>query len=140
MKKPRTDKRKNIGKVAEVLAENPNLTAREIADETWIWVSTANRSRQELAQTGTKDETIAYIVTSAKNRLQEISKILDHKTKKTIQKVENDEEIDNRDVALLKEIAKDDLARITVLWWAVTDDKWWLKEQITIFNLPTNTR
>jgi hypothetical protein len=30
-KQPRTDRKKNIGKVANVLAENPHMTEREIA-------------------------------------------------------------------------------------------------------------
>ncbi len=51
-KKPRTDKRKNVGKVAEKLIENPNKTEREIAKETWLWKSTVNRAKQELGQTG----------------------------------------------------------------------------------------
>jgi hypothetical protein len=33
-KKPRTDKRNNVGSVAEVLAKNPNATIREIAEKT----------------------------------------------------------------------------------------------------------
>jgi len=33
-KQPRTDKRKNVGKVAEALIKNPNKTVREIAKET----------------------------------------------------------------------------------------------------------
>lgn len=49
-KKPRTDKRKNVWKVAEVLAVNPNKTDREIAKETGIWKSTVNRAKEELGQ------------------------------------------------------------------------------------------
>jgi hypothetical protein len=33
-KKVRVDKRKNIGKVAEVLTKNPNKTVRELKKET----------------------------------------------------------------------------------------------------------
>jgi hypothetical protein len=27
-------------------------------------------------------------------------------------------------------ISNDDLKRITVLWWDITDEKWWLKAQV----------
>jgi hypothetical protein len=54
-------------------------------------------------------------VNASKNRIKNISRVLDHKTKKILDKVENDEDIENKDVFLLKDIAKDDLARVTVL-------------------------
>lgn len=46
---PRTDKKKNIDKVTAALVVNPLSTARELAEKTWLWASTANRARQELA-------------------------------------------------------------------------------------------
>lgn len=127
-KKPRTDKRRNVGKVAEALAENPNKTVREVAKETNMSTGAVHNSMVELEQSWTKDATIAYIVNSAKDRIKNISKVLDHKTKKILDKVDADEEIDNKDIYLLKDIAKDDLSRVTVLWWNVTDDNWWLQK------------
>lgn len=41
MSEPRVDKRINVWKVAEVLAENPNKTIREIAEETDLSVGAA---------------------------------------------------------------------------------------------------
>lgn len=125
-KKPRTDKRKNVGKVAEAIVKNPNKTVREIAQETNLSIGAVHNSKKEVEQSWTKDPTIAYIVDSAKNRIKNISRVLDHKTKKILDKVEKDEDIDNRDVFLLKDIAKDDLWRVTVLWGNVTDESGWL--------------
>ena len=123
-KKPRTDKKKNVWKVAEILAKNPNKTDREIAKETGIWKSTVNRAKEELGQTGAKDETIAYIVWSAKDRLKRISGIFD----RYIWEVEEKPEINAFDMRTIKDIAKDDQARITVLWGNITDKDGWLKE------------
>lgn len=129
-KKPRVDKRKNIWKVAEVIIENPNKTEREIAKETWIWKSTVNRAKEELGQTGAKDPTIAYIVWSAKLRIERVSGIFDRR----IDQIEEKKKLENKDIALAKDIVKDDMARVSILWWDATDDEWWLKsiQEITI--------
>lgn len=119
-------KDKNVWKVAKIKIINPHATQREIAEKAWIARNTVIKAEQELSQNWTKDPTIAFIVDSAKNRIKNISRVLDHKTKKILDKVELDEDIENKDVFLLKDIAKDDLARVTVLWGNVTDEQGWL--------------
>lgn len=57
-KTPRSDKRKNIWKVAEILAQDPNKSEREIAQEVWLWKSTVNRAKEELGQSWLLDEII----------------------------------------------------------------------------------
>jgi len=121
-KKPRTDKRKNVGKVAEALINNPNKTVREIAKETWIGTSTVQRAKVEVAQTGTKDETIAYIVDKSKERIKTAQAIFDRYIQESSQK----ETLEYKDVTLVKDIVKDDLWRVTVLWGNVTDESGWL--------------
>lgn len=121
-KKPRTDKRKNVGKVAEALINNPNKTVREIAKETWIGSSTVQRAKVEVAQTGTKDETIAYIVDKSKERIKTAQAIFDRYIQESSQK----EILEYKDVTLVKDIVKDDLWRVTVLWGNVTDESGWL--------------
>lgn len=122
-KAPRVDKRKNVWKVAEVLAENPNKTDREIAKEAEIWLWTAHRARKELEQSGTKDENITYIVGAAKQRISKISKLLD----RYVNEVDAKKELERGDVSLVKDIAKDDQARVTVFGGDITDEKWGLK-------------
>lgn len=122
-KKPRVDKRKNIWKVAEVLAKNPNKTGREVAEEAWVPHRTTARAINELAQTGTKDPTIAYIVGSSKNRLKKVQAFFDRLLDESLEK----EKIAIDDAKVIKDIAKDDLSRITVLWGEVTDDQGWLR-------------
>ena len=121
-KKPRTDKRKNVGKVAEALINNPNKTVREIAKETWIGSSTVQRAKVEVAQSGTKDETIAYIVDKSKERIKTAQAIFDRYIQESSQK----EILEYKDVTLVKDIVKDDLWRVTVLWGNVTDESGWL--------------
>ena len=118
-KKPRTDKRKNVGKVAEVLIKNPNKTVREIAKETWIGSSTVQRAKVEVAQSGTKDETIAYIVDKSKERIKTAQAIFDRYIQESSQK----EILEYKDVTLVKDIVKDDLWRVTVLGGNVTDEQ-----------------
>lgn len=133
-KKPRVDKRKNVWKVAEVLAKNPNKTEREIAKEVWISNWTAHNARKELEQTWAKDETIAYIVHSSKERIKRAVAIFD----KYLDQVEEKDKLDRADIALTKDIVKDDMARVNVFGWDVTDDEGWLKAiqdiTITIWN------
>lgn len=132
VKKPRVDKRKNVGKVAEALIKNPNKTVREIAQETNMSIGAVHSSKIEVEQSWTKDETIAYIVDKSRERIKNISRVLDHKTKKILDKVEKDEDIDNKDIYLLKDIAKDDQSRVAVLWWTITDDKGWLRDMTDV--------
>lgn len=126
-KKPRTDKRKNIGKVAEVIATNPNKTIREIAKETDLWIGTTHRAKEELEQTGTKDDTIRYIVDASKARIKKAQSILD----RFLQESETKETLNRSDTALIKDIIKDDMTRVTIFWGDATDEEWALKN-------PTN--
>jgi len=123
-KKLRVDKIKNTAKVAEILVKNPHKTDREIEKEIWIGKSTVNRAREELGQNGTKDPTIAYIVTSARERIKRVSGIFD----KYIDQIEEKDKLERADISLAKDIVKDDMARVTVLWWNATDDEWGLKD------------
>jgi len=54
----RTDKKKNIDKVAAALAVNPLATEREIADMTDVSKSAVNRAKEEAGQAGAKDDRI----------------------------------------------------------------------------------
>ncbi len=138
-KKPRTDKRKNVGKVAEVLAKNPNKTVREIAKETDLWTWTVQRAKEEVEQSGTKDPTIAYIVWASKDNLKDFMKLYRAKVKQMVKEnIEEDENgevkmkeksyINSKELEIISKMAKDDMARITVLWWDATDESGWLKQ------------
>lgn len=116
-KKPRTDKRKNVGKVAEVLIKNPNKTVREIAKETDLSIGAVHNSKKEVEQSWTKDPTIAYIVDKSKDRIKRAQRIFD----RYLDEVEEKEKLERADTTLVKDIIKDDLARVTVLGGNVTD-------------------
>ena len=121
-KKPRTDKRKNVGKVAEALIKNPNKTVREIAKETDLSIGAVHNSKKEVEQSWTKDPTIAYIVDKSKDRIKRAQRIFD----RYLDEVEEKEKLERADTTLVKDIIKDDLARVTVLGGNVTDESWWL--------------
>lgn len=119
----RVDKQKNVWKVAEIIAKHPHATEREIAEMASVSSWTAHNAIVELKQSWVKDENIAYIVGSAKARIKKISSVLDRFVEETI----TQEKLDRRDVREIKDIAKDDLARVTILWWELTDDEGGLK-------------
>ena len=121
-KKPRTDKRKNVWKVAEALINNPNKTVREIAKETDLSIGAVHNSKKEVEQSWTKDPTIAYIVDKSKDRIKRAQAIFD----RYLDEVEEKEKLERADTTLVKDIIKDDLARVTVLWGNVTDESGWL--------------
>lgn len=117
-------KPKNVGKVAEILAEDPHATQREIAEKAGIARNTVIKAEKELSQNWAKDETITYIVNAAKQRIQRVSQIFD----RYLDQIEEQPELKSKDISLAKDIVKDDLQRVTVFGWDLTDDKWWLKE------------
>ena len=121
---PRVDRRITIGKVAEVVAENPNQTVREIAKKAGLGIATVSRNTRELEQTGTKDPTIAYIVGSSKERLKKVQAYFDRYLDESLSK----EKLGNDETKIITNIVKDDLARITVLGGTITDEEGGLKQ------------
>jgi len=141
-------KPKNVWKVAKELINNPHATQREIAKATGISRNTVIKAAEELSQNWTKDETIRFIVDASKERLRKAWVLFDtflddamhemfddNKERRTVTILHDNWEsttrrvkMSDKDKTILKDIAKDDLQRLTVLWWDVTDDKWWLKE------------
>ena len=115
-------KKKNVWKVAKVLIKNPHATQREIVEEAGIAKNTVIKAKRELSQNWTKDETIAYIVDKSKKRIKRSQALFD----RYIEEVEEKKKLGRWDVSLVKDIVKDDLARVTVLWGNVTDDNGWL--------------
>lgn len=124
---PRTDKKKNVGKVAEELVKNPHATIRELADETWLSVWAAHSSKKEVEQSWTKDWTIAYIVGKSKDVLKWISDINAAFVDNVKKKLDDGEKITREEFKDVNSIANDELKRITVLWGDLTDDDWWFK-------------
>ena len=116
-------KAKNVWKVAKILVANPNATQEEITKKTKLAKNTVVKAKRELSSNWAKDDTIAYIVGSAKDRIKRVSNIFD----RYIDQIEWQEELSNRDIALAKDIVKDDMARVTVLWWDATKDDWGFK-------------
>jgi hypothetical protein len=88
---------------------------------------TAHRAKEELEKSGAKDETILYIVNWAKSRLKKIDDVLNRFVNESVAKYE----LNRSDTSLIKDIANDDLKRITVLWWNITDKDWWLRVRET---------
>ena len=142
-KKPRVDKRKNVWEVAKVLIKSPNKTEKEIAEETWLWAWTVHRAKKELEKNGVKDPTINFIVGSAKDYLKALSKINTAKIDKEVKDnlVENKDgtysfiewkDIHIKDIVEFNKVGKEEMARLTVLWWDVTDDNGWLKDMSTL--------
>lgn len=115
-------KDKNVWKVAKEVIKNPNITRREIQAKTWLHPLTIQKAKEELNQNGTKDPTIAYIVDKSKDRIKRAQRIFD----RYLDEVEEKEKLERADTTLVKDIIKDDLARVTVLGGNVTDEQGWL--------------
>lgn len=132
-------KAKNVWKVAKILVANPNATQREIAKKTKMSRNTVIKAEKELSQNWTKDPTISFIVWSSKNYLKALSKINIAKIEKAIKEnlKENSDwtysfiewqDIHIKDLVEYNKVGKEEMARLTVLWWDVTDDNGWLKD------------
>ena len=121
---PRVDRRINMGKVAEVVAENPNLPMRDIMYKTWLSLWTVHNTTKELEKMWTKDETIAFIVGKSKERLKKVQAYFDRYLDESLSK----EKLGNDETKIITNIVKDDLARITVLWGTITDEEGGLKQ------------
>jgi len=123
-KKPRVDKKKNVWKVAEVLAKHPHATESEIAKMANVSSWTAHNAKKELEKNWGKDLIIQYIVNASKVRIKRAQRIFD----RYLDELENKKTLERWDVSLTRDIIKDDLQRVTVLGGDVTNDQGWLKE------------
>lgn len=109
----RIDKEKNLTKVTVALVNNPLGTQRDIAKQAWIWLSTANRSINELEQTGTKSKAIEEIINNDTKITQMWQKIL-------LERMET-KEVNNRDIlTAIDQAAK----RRSIFIGEATDFEW----------------
>jgi hypothetical protein len=120
LKNMRTDKAKNIAKVAKTLLENPLQTEREIADGIDIWKSSVNRLKNELGQIGAKDDRIIWITDTDLSILtigqREIERRLNDK-----------EEIEKMRTVEISQVIKESTARYSLFRWNATDEQGGLK-------------
>ena len=117
-------KPKNVWKVAELKAKNPHITVREIRSKTWLAHETIQKATEELKHNWSKDEAIRYIVDESRKRIERAQKIFN----RYLDEVEEKSKLDRWDISLTKDIVKDDLTRVTIFWWSVTDDEGGLKD------------
>lgn len=117
-------KAKNVWKIAELKAKNPHLNQRELAEQAWIARNTVIKAEKELSQNWSKDDTIRYIIDESKNRIKRVQRIFN----RYLDEVEEKEKLDRADISLTKDIVKDDMARVAVFGWEVTDDEWGLRD------------
>lgn len=112
----RTDKKRNLAKVAKIVLKDPLLTEREIAKKTNIWKSTVNRMKQELGQDGAKDDRIVGLT----DEDFEIQKIIQAEKRK---RLETPEKINNKDLDTWDNSA---MKRYTLFRGNATNKEWWL--------------
>jgi len=124
-KKMRVDKRKNLEKIAKVVVSKPRATEREIAKETGLSNWSVNNLKKEVEQIWAKDDRIITltntdfdIVILAQQRIQE--------------KLADEEEMKKTRIGEISTVAKDSAARYTVFRWAITDEKWAMRDLTTL--------
>jgi len=116
----RSDKKKNIDKVATSLLKSPLQSQREVAEDTWISKSAVNRNIKEMGQNGTKDDRvvnltdkdfncIALWVAEIERRLQDVEELKKMRTPE------------------ISSVIKENTARYTLFRWTATDEEWGLK-------------
>lgn len=115
----RSDKKKTIAKVTKSLINEPIQSARELAKKTWLWVSTVNRARKELAQLGTKDDRILWICDTDLENVLLWQRELQRRLKEDPQLLRTSDI-----VQIIAEWTK----RYSLFKWDITDKDWWLKQ------------
>lgn len=112
----RTDKKRNLAKVAKVIIENPLLTEREIAKKAKVANWTAHRAKKEIEQNGAKDDRIVGLT----DEDFEIQKIIQAEKRRRLEKPEkiSNKDLDTRDNSAMK--------RYTIFRWSATNKEWWL--------------
>lgn len=129
-KKQRIDKEINVAKVTNALLHNPLGNQREIAEEAWVSLWTANAIIQEVEQNWTialKSEKIEKIAT------KDIT-IIELWLEEIERRMRSKEELDKmRTFEIAQTLEKSD-KRYMLFKGRATDENWWIKkiENITI--------
>lgn len=123
----RADKAKSISKVAEILINNPLLSEREIAEETWLGNWTVNRAKQQLEQIGAKNEDIIRITDTDKIAIELAQRIIIQSLEKHVEKSEASWWLWLQEALQASWLAKESTARYSLFRWNATDNEWGLK-------------
>lgn len=124
----RTDKAKNIAKVAKALLENPLQTEREIADNTWVSHWTAHNLKAEVGQIWAKDWRIIGITDKDLENIEAMQAVV-------ASKIRNEDEMKNTRIWELAQAMREATARYSLFRWNATDEKWWMKLPDVIFQI-----
>lgn len=120
VKEPRTDKRRNIDKIASALVVDPLATTREIEEMTWVSKSTVATHKANLDKIGQKDPRIVALTDKDLEIVTKAQEIINNKL--------NDEElVKTMNIRDISTVAKDSSARYSIFRWDITDTMWWLK-------------
>ncbi len=123
----RTDKAKNIAKVAKVALKEPLLTRDEIARKAWVWQWTASRALAEMDETGRKSADIIEITDTDKEAIKLAQRIIIQSLEKHVEESEASWGLSLQEALQASWLAKESTARFTLFRWNATDEKWWLK-------------
>ena len=118
----RSDKAKNIAKVAKVALLEPLLTRDQIAEKAWVWTWTASRALAELDENGHKDDRIIWLTDKDFELMKQIQEV-------KFKRLQEDEQINNNDLDKWENTA---VKRYSLFRWSATDKDWGLKETVTI--------
>lgn len=116
----RSDKKKNIAKVAKSLVENPLQTEREVAESLWINHATVNRAKQELQQIAPKDDRIVWITDKDLQNIILMQQVV-------TAKIQDTEEMSKTRIGELAQAMREATARYSLFAWNATDEKGALK-------------
>lgn len=129
-KKKRIDKEINIAKVTNALLHNPLGNQRDIAEEAWVSLWTANAIIWEVEQNWTKalkSQKIEEIAT------KDIS-IIELWLREIERRLKDSEELKEMRTVEISQVIKENTARYTLFKGKATDENWWITkiENITI--------
>lgn len=128
----RSDKKKNIDKIAASLAKNPLQTQREVEKDTWISRTTVGKAIKNLDKTWQKDNRIVSLTDKDLDCInlwvEEIRRRLSDKS-----------EISQMKATEISQVIRENTARYTLFRWTATDDKGWLKEPINTKDIESKS-
>lgn len=121
-KRMRKDRERNMWKVIKSIINDPLKTQKEIAEEVGIWIWNVNRKLNELERNGIKDPRILAIC----DKDLDIVTLWQEEIYRRLSK--NPKIMTTRDIVATMETGT---RRYTLFRWDITDEKWWLKFQLT---------
>ena len=121
MAQGKKSRQEDKAKIVELKINDPQLSLRDIAKETWLWKDTVNKTINEIPeQLKTSSDNGDIIINKLDKTIDMIQQVIENNVHRLL---EENEQLKAKDMKALSDIQKQNFERKQILTWKPTDIK-----------------